>query len=130
MTMNGDALAGRRILIVEDNFHIAAAMARLLKRHGATVIGPAGTTTDALALIAGNERIDGAVLDINLHGKMVYPVANVLLAKSVPMVFMTGYDDRSIAPGYTNVPRMQKPVTVEGVMRALFGGSFAAPSPR
>jgi len=117
-------------MLIGDRFRPAAARARLLKGHGATVIGPAGTTTDALALIAGNERIDGAVLDINLHGKMVYPVANVLLAKSVPMVFMTGYDDRSIAPGYTNVPRMQKPVTVEGVMRALFGGSFAAPSPR
>ena len=121
MTTNEAGPAGRRILIVEDNFTIAAAITRILKTTGAQIIGPVGTVSDALALIAGSERIDGAVLDVDLRGEMVYPVANALLAISVPMVFLTGYDDTFIEPGYANVPRMQKPVGVERLMRALFG---------
>jgi len=121
MTSNGAALAGRRVLVVEDNFYIAVAIARVLKARGAELIGPAGTVGDALALIAANERIDGAALDVNLRGAMVYPVANALRAKNVPMVFMTGYDNRAIEPGYADVPCMQKPLTVERLMQALFG---------
>jgi len=121
MTMNGPRLAGRRVLIVEDNFIIAAALARIFKAQGAELLGPAGTVSDALALIADNEIIDGAALDVNLRGEMVYPVANVLRAKKVPIVFMTGYDDASIAPGYTDFPCMQKPFTIERLMQALFG---------
>jgi CheY-like chemotaxis protein len=121
MTMNRTGLAGRRILIVEDNFIIAAALARILKAQGAEPIGPAATVSDALALIAQDERIDGAALDINLRGKMVYPVADALRAKNVPMVFMTGYDVKSIAPAYREVPCMQKPVTVGLLIEALFG---------
>ena len=121
LTVNAVSLVGRRVLIVEDNVHIAVTIAWVLKAQGAEIIGPAGTVQDALALIAGNERIDGAALDVNLRGKMVYPVADVLRAKNVPMVFMTGYDFRSIEPGYANVPCMQKPVAVERLMQALFG---------
>ena len=121
MTFNGVSVAGRRVLIVEDNFHIADAIARVLKAQGAELIGPVGTVKDALALIADSERIDGAALDINLHGKMVYPVVDVLRSRSVPMVFMTGYDPRSIEPAYAEVPRMQKPLTVERLVQALFG---------
>jgi CheY-like chemotaxis protein len=121
MTVNGVSLAGRLVLIVEDNFNIAVAMARVLKAQGVEVIGPVGTVNDALAVVADNERIDGAVLDINLRGKMVYPVVDALRARSVPMVFMTGYDEGSIEPAYAEVPCMQKPVTVERVMQALFG---------
>ena len=121
MTMNEPGLAGRRILIVEDNFIIAAALARILKAHGAELIGPAGTVSNALALIADNELIDGAALDVNLAGEMVYPVASALRAKNVPIVFMTGYDDDSIASGYTDFPCVQKPFTAERLMQALFG---------
>ena len=121
MTVNGVPLAGRRVLIVEDNFHIAVAMARVLKAQGAEIIGPVGTVEEALALIAGGERIDGAVLDINLRGKMVYPVVDLLHSKGVPLVFMTGYDERSIRRAYAGVPCMQKPVTVERLVQALRG---------
>jgi CheY-like chemotaxis protein len=121
MTMSRAVLAGRRILIVEDNFIIAAALARILKAQGAEPIGPAATVRDALVLIAEDEGIDGAALDINLRGEMVYPVADALRAKNVPMVFMTGYDVKSIAPAYRHMPCIQTPVTVERLMEALFG---------
>jgi hypothetical protein len=52
---------------------------------------------------------------------MVYPVVDALRAKGVPMVFMTAYDERSIEPAYAEVPRVQKPTTVELLMQALFG---------
>src|SRR5215469_6979846 len=119
--MNGAGPASRRILIVEDDFIIAAGITRILKTQGAEIIGPVGTVSDALALIAGSERIDGAVLDVDLRGDMVYPVANALRAISVPMVFVTGYDDNLIDPGYVNVPRLQKPVGLERLTQALFG---------
>jgi two-component SAPR family response regulator len=121
MTSNEAVISGRRILIVEDNFTIAAAMARILKARGAEIIGPAGTVSDALALVAVNEIIDGAALDINLRGKMVYPVVDLLRARNVPMVFMTGYDEEAIEASYAEIPCMQKPVTIERLMHALFG---------
>jgi CheY-like chemotaxis protein len=109
----------RRILIVEDNFIIAHALARNLRAQGAEPIGPAARVKDALPLI--DERIDGAVLDVKLGGEMVYPIINLLRARNVPVVFVTGYDDGAIEPRYANVPRVQKPVTGERLMQLLFG---------
>lgn len=123
MTFNGVSLTGRRVLVVDDNFHIATAMARLLKTRGAEIIGPIGSVEDALALIAESEHIDGAVLDINLRGETVYPVVDALRARDVPHVFMTGYDQGSIHPAYANVPCMQKPVAADHLMQALFGSA-------
>jgi CheY-like chemotaxis protein len=109
MTVNGVSLAGRRVLIVEDNFILAAGMARILKAQGAEIIGPAGTVTDALALIAVNERIDGAALDVNLNDEMVYPVADALRTKNMPMVFMTGCDERGLHVVVQHTPWPRSP---------------------
>ena len=75
MTVNGSSIAGRRVLIVEDNFHIAGAIARVLKAQGAEIVGPVGTVKYALALIDDPERIDGAMLDTHtryLSGKPLW----------------------------------------------------------
>jgi len=114
-------LTGRRILVVEDDFMIAKLMADFFEANGAEIVGPAGTVNDALVPIAGEERIDGAVLDVNLRGEMVYPVADVLRSKGVPIVFMTGYDEREVPPRFADLPCLQKPVGVERLMGALFG---------
>lgn len=119
MTVTGNRLAGIRLLIVEDNFNIAVGMARLFKGQGAEIVGPAATVPDALALIANLERIDGAVLDINLRGMLVYPVVDALRSKGVPMVFMTGYDKETISPDYRDIPSLRKPVTIEHVIDAI-----------
>lgn len=121
MTIDGVCLAGRRVLLVEDNLLIAVAMARMFRAKGAEIIGPVGTVKDALALVSNCEIIDGAVLDINLRGAVAYPIIDVLRCKGVPMVFMTGYDTRSIDPSYADVPCLQKPVTVERLIGVLFG---------
>jgi CheY-like chemotaxis protein len=119
MTLNGKRTGAHRVLVVEDNFNIAVALTRLLKLRGNEVVGPTSTVTGALALIA-DQPIDGAILDINLRGEVVYPVCDALRAKGVRVVFMTGYDQKSVKPAYIDVPCLQKPVTVDRVLQALF----------
>jgi CheY-like chemotaxis protein len=113
------ALTGRRILVVEDDFMIARLMAGVLEAAGAAIVGPAGSVKDSLALIAGGEGIDGAVLDVNLRGEAVYPVADVLQAKGVPIVFMTGYDKDEVLPRFADLPRLQKPMGLAQLVQAL-----------
>lgn len=94
-------------------------MARALRERGAEIIGPAATVKDALALIAETQRIDGAALDVNLRGEMVYPVADALRAKGVRILLLTGYDTTSVKPGYEDVPSEQKPIAIERLIDVL-----------
>jgi DNA-binding LytR/AlgR family response regulator len=121
MTIDVNRLSGLRILIVEDNFNIAVGMARLFKARGAEIAGPVATVSDALAQIAKIERIDGAVLDINLRGMLVYPVVDVLRSRGVPMVFITGYEDDAISQDYRDIPSLRKPVAIDRIMDAIRG---------
>lgn len=85
-------LAGRRILIVEDDFFIAMDMADLLRSHGAEVLGPLGRVDQAVKFVTENAgSFDAVVLDMNLHGLKTYPVADVLIRQGVTFVFTTGY---------------------------------------
>lgn len=115
------ALHGRRILVVEDDYHVAHSLALALEADGAEIVGPAGTVKAALELIARGGRIDGAVLDINLHGEMVYPVADALHQQGVPFVFTTGYDARTVGQRYPDVACLEKPVMIPQLIDALFG---------
>ena len=114
-----DDLKGRRILVVEDEYLVAADLARSLQRHGAEVVGPAPNVQRAMALIERGGRIDGAVLDISLGGEMVYPVADALERANVPFVFATGYDAQSAPGWYAYAPRCEKPIDPVALARAL-----------
>ena len=114
-------LAGRRILLVEDDFLIAEDFAASFKAAGAEVVGPVATVRDALALIARADRLDGAVLDINLQGQMADAVADALRARGVPVAFATGYDRDAIPERYADVPLCEKPVEPEQIARAFWG---------
>jgi DNA-binding LytR/AlgR family response regulator len=117
-TSNG--LRNRRLLIVEDDYMIAVELARSLEALGVEVIGPAASVEDALALVEREGgRMDGAVLDINLRGRRVYPVAEALTAQGVPFIFATGYDAMVIPADYAGVPRCEKPVDKELLARML-----------
>src|SRR5436853_6439021 len=86
-------LRGRRFLVVEDEYVIAADLAASLEALGVEVVGPASSVAEALALLENDrEPLDGAVLDINLGSERAYPVADVLRDLGIPYVFTTGYD--------------------------------------
>ena len=121
MTGSTHALSGRRVLLVEDDYFIVDDMVRAFRASGADVIGPVPSVEGALDLIAETAHLDGAVLDINLRGEMVYPVADALRERGVPFVFATGYDQAVIPPRYAEVTRCEKPVDPSTVAKTLFG---------
>jgi CheY-like chemotaxis protein len=115
-----NVLLGKRLLIVEDEYTIADDLASALEDAGAEVVGPAGTVEEALDLVQLNRgRLDGAVLDVNLAGERVYPVADMLASRGVPFVLATGYDVGSIPLAYAQKPRCEKPVDSQRVVRLL-----------
>lgn len=112
--MGHTSLQGCRVLLVEDDFLIADDFARRLEAVGAEVIGPAATLPAALALYESSERLDVIILDINLRGTNVFPLAEQLLADGVPFLFCTGYGDEPIRNGLAGVPRFEKPISHHG----------------
>jgi two-component sensor histidine kinase/CheY-like chemotaxis protein len=115
---SGLSLAGKRLLMVEDEFLVGLMAKRILEGFGAVVAGPYGRLADALAA-AKTELFDGAVLDFNLAGETAEPLADTLLARGVPFCFLTGYHRDSIDRRYANVPLLQKPIDAESLERVL-----------
>ena len=106
------SIKGRRVLVVEDEYMLAEDLRNELERQGAEVIGPVASVSDALAAMSGRPDLDAAILDINLGGEMVYPVADALRARGVPFIFATGYAAWAIPESYADVPLCVKPVEV------------------
>ena len=118
--MGAESMRGRRVLLVEDEYFIVDDMVRAFEEAGAEVVGPVASVGEALDLIEADGRLDGAVLDLNLRGEMAFPVADALLARGVPFVFATGYDETSIPGHYARIVRCEKPVDPAKIARALF----------
>ena len=123
-------LAARRILVVEDEYFIADDLTRLLQAEGADIVGPFSEVEEGARVAASDARIDGAILDINLHGEPVYPVADALLERGVPFIFATGYSAASIPAVYSGAPRMEKPYDLRMVAHRLAGLIDRQGSPR
>ena len=112
-------IAGKRVLVVEDEFFIAEELRRGLEERGVIVLGPVPSVGQAQQLLASAAPIDGAVLDINLQEETIYGLADELIARGVPFVFVTGYDRGSIPTSYAEVRLCEKQVETEQVIRAL-----------
>jgi PAS domain S-box-containing protein len=110
-------LRGARVLIVEDAVLLAMELEMGLSGAGAHVIGPAYELEEAMALL--DQPIDAAVLDANLNGHSVTPVAQALAARGVPFVFATGYGEAAGAPGGFDAPVIRKPYDVTQVAAAV-----------
>jgi PAS domain S-box-containing protein len=110
-------LKGARVLIVEDAVLLAMELEGGLADAGAEVIGPAYELEEAMALL--DQPIDAAVLDANLNGRSVTPVAEALTQRRVPFVFATGYGDAGGAPGGFEAPVIRKPYDVTQVAAAV-----------
>jgi CheY-like chemotaxis protein len=109
MTGN-NALARNRVLVVEDELMIALDMCSKLEEMGYLPIGPVSTVDEALTLLEG-ERPDFALLDENLRGSPVTPVAEALLRRRIPFGLLSGYSrSHSAHEALRNAPRLSKPV--------------------
>lgn len=108
-----------RILIVEDEYLIAEQLHLELEGEGAIVLGPLASVDEALAAITSGDRIDGAVLDVNLQGEAVFPAAELLMRRNVPVVFTTGYDAGAIPAAFQHVARCEKPSTLRSIVAAI-----------
>ncbi|MEH3143886.1 MAG: response regulator [Methylobacterium frigidaeris] len=121
--MSDDLLSGRRVLLVEDEYFLARELDRAFRAAGAVVLGPVPSIEAALDLLQGDAAPDAAVLDVNLGGELVLPVADVLAARGVPFLFTTGYDRTTLPARHLSVRRLEKPVemsvTIEEVSRLL-----------
>jgi two-component SAPR family response regulator len=116
---NGAALAGRRVLIVEDEFLLAMELELLLLERGCLVLGPVSSVDHALALLDG-EPPDAALLDVNLKGERATPIAAALIALGVPFVLITGYARPQLSePELRDAPRIDKPVSSRALCRAM-----------
>jgi CheY-like chemotaxis protein len=104
------ALVGARVLIVEDRGLIAAKIRRILERAGASPVGPALTIAEGFQLAESDESLpDAAVLDIDMKGRAVYPLAQRLLELQIPLVFLTGYSASALPEPWRGVPCLEKP---------------------
>lgn len=117
-------LKGKRILVVEDEALIAVMVEDMLAELGSIVLGPAATIEQALALLS-HEEIDAAVLDVNVRGERIDPVAEALAARGVPMLFATGYGEVRLASGAATTV-IDKPYTQEKLARGLAAAMDAA----
>jgi CheY-like chemotaxis protein len=104
-------MSGMTVLVVEDDFIVAYDMQMMLQEQGARVLGPATSLVEAQQLLA-KERPTVAVLDVNLNGEYVFPLAEALRAQQVPFVFASAYadEDRLFPEPVRGAPRLAKPV--------------------
>ncbi len=127
------SLTGLRILIVEDDALVALNLQEFVESLGCSVVGPTGRLGEALAILDA-EHIDGAMLDINLHGEMVYPLAERLAERETPMLFCSGYAFTSAVPDrFAHYPQVSKPCaehTLHTAMMETFGYLKAPPPSR
>ncbi|MFC0633122.1 response regulator [Brevundimonas balnearis] len=113
-------LNGRKVLIVEDESLVAMLIETILEDLGCETIGPMSTIDEALGHLDGGDDLDAALLDVNLAGRQVFPVAEALEARGVPVVFSTGYGEGGLPDRWRDRPTVQKPFTEAGLRQALF----------
>ena len=109
---------GRRILVVEDEFLIRMLLEDMLTDLGYEIVGVAGRVDEA-AELAESKDFDLAILDVNLDGQDVYPVADVIGNRGLPFMFVTGYGGRGLPDNYRNRPTLQKPFQLDELKRML-----------
>lgn len=116
--MSAPDLTGLRVLVVEDEMMVSMLIEDMLTDLGCIVVGPAARLDEAIALTE-NERIDCAVLDVNLGGQPIFPLADILRAKGAPFAFATGYGDAGLRDVDKGSPVLQKPFRETDLARIL-----------
>lgn len=124
--MSATDLQGLRVLVVEDEMMVSMLIEDMLDDLGCKVVGPAARLDEAIALVAESE-LDCAVLDVNLGGQPIFPLADILRERGRPFAFATGYGDAGLRDVDKGTPVLQKPfregdlARVLGLLRAKVG---------
>jgi len=120
-----DLLQGTKVFVVEDEAAISMLLEDILLDFGCEVVGPAARLTTALEM-AENESFDVAILDVNVAGEPIYPVAEAIAKRGLPLVFSTGYGGAGIREPFRDRPVVQKPFSQADLKRTLTGAVAAA----
>lgn len=118
-TTHDQPLAGRRYLVLEDDYLIATALADMLMSQGASVAGPVASVIDAGHLLEKADRLDGAIVDINVAGTVAYGIVELLEERGVPCIFVTGYKASGIPERFSHIPCIEKPTGCSAIIDAL-----------
>ena len=124
--MTDTKLEGLRVLVVEDEMMVSMLIEDMLAELGCEVVGPASRLDEAMAL-AREAEVDCAVLDVNLGGQPIFPVADLLRERGRPFAFATGYGDAGLRETDKGSPVLQKPFR-EGDLARVLGELRAAVS--
>jgi CheY-like chemotaxis protein len=117
--MASSALRDRRILVVEDEYLIAMSLQDALENAGSIVVGPVPSVEKAIKTIELEPHIDAAVVDVNLGGVLAFAVADMLIARKIPFVFTSGYEDNVLRDRYSQVKNCPKPYLFRAMEEAL-----------
>ncbi|MCB1413862.1 MAG: response regulator [Xanthobacteraceae bacterium] len=114
------ALVPRRgsVFLVEDEVMIRMMVAEMLEDLGYTIVAEAGELADAMRL-AQSARFDVAILDVNVNGKVVTPVAHVIEERGLPYIFTTGYGAQGVPEEFRDRPILQKPFQMDTLARMI-----------
>lgn len=113
-------LSSLKVLVVEDEALVSMLVEDMLTDLGCTIVGPAAEIEEALKL-AGSSDIDAALLDVNLGGRPIFPVADALRARGVPYAFASGYGEAGISEDHKGSAVLQKPFREADLRRVLEG---------
>lgn len=113
-----EVLASKRVLVVEDELLVSMLVEEILSDNGCQVVGPFTNVPEAL-LAAQREEVDLAVLDVNLRGTKVYPVAEILADRGIPFILISGYGRNAVPSNHPEWQVCSKPFTPHGLIEAL-----------
>ena len=117
--MLADRLQGLKVFVVEDESLVAMQLEDMLADFGCDLVGLAMRVNRAMEMLSKVEEVDIAVLDVNIGGDKIYPVAEYLRERGVPIVFATGYGRAGVEPDWQSCEILQKPYTATEVAAKL-----------
>ncbi len=109
---------GLRLLVVEDEYLIQMLLCDMLNELGYTVAAAVGTIAEAIEL-ATHGDFNAAILDVNIDGQEIFPVAEILERRDLPFIFVTGYGETSLPARFRDRPALQKPFQADDLKSTL-----------
>jgi CheY-like chemotaxis protein len=116
--MTATRAPGSSVFLVEDEVMIRMMVADMLEELGYSVAAEAGEINEAIRLAQSTE-FDFAILDVNVNGKVISPVADLIRARNLPFIFATGYGSSGLPEEYRDRPALQKPFQIETLARVI-----------